>query len=200
MPATLTFERVDSPSASRLWNWAVAEYHYLGLTTPVGRTIRYLAFGDGRLIGAIGFSESAWSVAARNEALRSIGLDPARSRQLLVANNRFLILPSVKVPNLASRVLSVGVSRVADDWFDRFRNRPLLAETFVDPSRYYGTCYFAANWLFVGVTKGFTKRGSTHRNKHAPKLLLLRGIDPTIHRKLERVYPPGGEAAWKDAA
>lgn len=197
MPAEIILERVDSPSASRLWNWIMTEYHYLGAATPVGRTIRYLVLGDDVLVGAIGFSECAWSIAARNEALRSVGLNPACSRQFIVANNRFLILPSAKVPNLASRVLSASVHRVTYDWADRFGSRPLLAETFVDPSKFQGTCYFAANWLLIGVTKGFAKRGSSHRNERTPKLLLLRGIDANIHRKLQIAYPPGGRAGGK---
>lgn len=200
MPDTVVLKRVDSPSASRLWNWMIAEYHYLGVARPVGRTVRYLVLGDDTLVGALGFSECAWSVAGRNAALRSIGLNPVFSRQIVVANNRFLILPSARVPNLASRVLAAGVNRVADDWAERFGNRPLLLETFIDPSKYHGTCYFAANWLFIGLTKGFSKSGSSHRNEHAPKLLLLRGIEPAMHRKLELVYPPGGRDAWKEAA
>jgi hypothetical protein len=200
MPREVILDQVNDAHSSKLWNWIVSEYHYLGLTTPVGRALRYVVLGDGKLIGAISFSECAWNVASRNAAMKAIGLDVAGSRDFIIANNRFVVLPTARVPNLASRVLSLSVEAAARDWLVRFGQQPLIAETFIDPLLFRGTCYYASNWLFIGNTKGYAKAGSHHRNERRPKLLLLRGLNPLIHRKLELAYPPGDRARWTEAA
>ena len=118
---------------SRIWNGLIGSYHYLGLATPVGRLIRYLIYGDSRLLGAISFSDCAWNVHARNDLITKLGFDERRIRDVVICNNRFLILPSVRVKNLASRVLAESLRQVSVDWEKRFHCVPVLAETFVDP-------------------------------------------------------------------
>jgi len=180
MPLILTVEPVITAADSRAWNGLVATHHYLGVATPVGRLIRYTFYGDSELLAAISFTECAWRVRARDTILRQAGINSAS----VIANNRFLILPTVGVPNLASRILALAIRRVRHDWSDRFGVRPLVVETFVDPSRYSGTCYRAANWVSVGETKGFAKCGAAHLPRHEPKLLLLRGLTGSAHRRL----------------
>jgi hypothetical protein len=177
MPNSLQLEMVETVRESRMWNSLIANHHYLGLTTPVGRLIRYLILGDGQILGAISFSEAAWSITARDELLATFGLPRARIRSAVVSNNRFLILPNVNVRNLASRVLAVASKRLANDWSERFGVQPLFIETFVDPSRFAGTCYRAANWTLVGSTKGFSKKGARHHPRESPKLLFLYGTN-----------------------
>ena len=200
MPQHVDLLKVDSRDESQLWNWVIAEYHYLGLATPVGRTLRYLILGDGGLLGAIGFGECAWNLAPRNAAIHAAGLEPNNYRSFLIANNRFLILPTVNVPNLASKILSMSLTRASRDWSSEYGQRPLLVETFIDPSRFTGTCYLAANWLFIGNTRGYAKRGASHENRKSPKILMMRGIESVIHRRLEMAYPPGGTPTWTEAA
>ena len=116
--------------------------------------------------------------------MAKLGFDERKIRDVVICNNRFLILPSVRVKNLASRVLSVSLRQASNDWEKRFHCVPVLAETFVDPTRYIGTCYFAANWICIGQTRGFSKHGARHVNRDAPKLLMIRGLTPLIHKRL----------------
>lgn len=175
MPKSMALEFVESSKQSRVWNSLIAHYHYLGLSTPVGRLIRYLIRGDGMTLGAISFSEAAWSITERDQLLIDYGVERDNLRSSVVSNNRFLILPNIQVRNLASKVLALAIKQVAIDWAERYRVKPLFIETFVDPSKFEGTCYRAANWTLIGTTKGFAKRGSSHRKKNAPKLLFVVG-------------------------
>jgi Domain of unknown function (DUF4338) len=200
MPSGIKLVLVRSRAESRLWNWFVAKHHYLGLPTPVGRTARYLVFGNAHVFGAIGFTECAWKVSSRAEALVAIGLSAENCHNYVINNNRFVIHPLVRIRNLASGILSKAASQVERDWHMKYGHRPLIIETFVDPAKYSGTCYFAANWLLVGFTKGFAKKGASHQRKNEPKLLLLRGVRSSIQRKLAAVFPPGKKPQWTEAA
>jgi hypothetical protein len=186
MPTAIVCRLVSNGEDSRLWNSLIAEHHYLGLATPVGRVIRYLVIGDDELLGAISFGECSWNIAARNRLLEAVDIKQADIPNAVIGNNRFLILPTVRVPNLASRILGVSSRRVQKDWAARYGSTPVVAETFVDPRRYEGTCYRAANWLFIGATKGFAKSGDRHIREGAPKLIFLRGLTPNVHRRLEQ--------------
>jgi len=191
MPEVIECRRVQTRAESRFWNALVATYHYLGLATPVGRFVRYLLFGDGMALGAISFTDCAWSVSPRDLILLSIGLKRGEIRDLVITNNRFLILPDVKVPNLASRLLAASLRQVGQDWAAVYGTVPLVAETFVDPQRFAGTCYRAANWLLVGSTKGFSKQGNRHRGDNAPKLVFLRGMHASVCHKLRAAAVSG---------
>lgn len=186
MPEDLNIRLVTQRNDAAIWNAIVDKYHYLGLATPVGRLLRYLILGDGMLLGAIAISECAWNVSVRNTALREIGINNESVHNVVISNSRFLILPTVSVPNLASRSLSACTQRVARDWYESFSCWPRVVETFVDPTRYHGTCYRAANWVFVGMTKGYAKRGSTHAEHRTPKMVMLRGLTRRLQGKLAR--------------
>ncbi len=141
--------------AARIWNALMARYHYLGAGPLCGAQLRYLIrTAHGAWLGGLAFSAAAWQVAARD---RWIGWD-ARARQQhlpqVVCNSRFLILPWVRVPHLASHVLAQSTRRLAADWQARYGVTPVLVETFVERSRFRGTCYRAANWTAVGQTQG----------------------------------------------
>ena len=141
--------------AHQTWRSLLDTYHYLGSGPLCGAQIRYLV--ESSIYGAIGalaFTSASFALKARDE---HIGWTEAARRANLpqvVCNARFLIAPSVEVPNLASHVLSLALARLADDWEERYAVRPLLVESFVDPSHFLGTCYKAANWEEVGVTAG----------------------------------------------
>jgi hypothetical protein len=138
---------------SQIWNQLMEQFHYLGKGPLCGAQIRYLVESSRYgWVGALAFSAAQWRLKKRDEY---IGWTEAARRANLnrvVCNSRFLILPSVQVPNLASHALSLCTQRLAEDWTARYRYAPVLAETFVDPSRFAGTCYQAANWLRVGQT------------------------------------------------
>jgi len=150
---------------SRVWNALMDRYHYLGAGPLCGAQMRYLikspCYG---WLGGLAFSGAAWRVEARDGW---IGWgDAARKENLskVVCNSRFLILPQVKVSNLASHVLSLCVRRLPQDWLDRYGFLPVLLETFVERDRFQGTCYRAANWQYVGSTcgRGRQDRDRTH--------------------------------------
>lgn len=140
---------------SKIWFELLKQYHYLGCGSLCGAQMRYLiksaAYG---YLGALAFSSASWALKARD---KYIGWTEAARRanlQLVVCNDRFLILPTAKVNNLASHVLSLTLKRLPGDWYERYRIRPVLLETFVDPDQFSGSCYEAANWVYVGDSAG----------------------------------------------
>jgi hypothetical protein len=140
---------------SKVWFALLDRYHYLGSGPLCGAQIRYIVKSSTcGYLGALAFSSAAWALGSRD---KYIGWTEAARRanlHFVVGNDRFLILPTVRVDNLASHVLSLAVSRLAEDWEQRYNIRPVLVETFVDPSRFEGTCYKAANWTYIGDTAG----------------------------------------------
>lgn len=157
--------RADS-EVSRLWNQWMERYHYLGRGPLCGAQLRYLIrSGQGQWLGALAFSAAAWRVKARD---RWIGWsDGARRENLakVVCNSRFLILPWVKVKNLASHVLSKSMRGLGADWQERYGFAPLLLETYVESGRFVGSSYRAANWQRVGQSVG---RGRQDRARSFP--------------------------------
>lgn len=171
---------VDSGQAelSSTW-WAMMQAHHpLGAGPLCGAQIRYLVACEAGFVGALSFSAPAWRLAPRDawigwdDATRQAGLSN------VVANSRFLILPSVRVPNLASHVLSQALARLADDWQTRYGITPVLVETFVDRSRYRGTCYRAANWTLLGQTQGRGRQDRQHRRSATIKDVWIMPLQP----------------------
>jgi len=148
--------------ASRVWNALMDRYHYLGAGPLCGAQMRYLIKSPYGWLGGLAFSGAAWRVEARDDW---IGWgDWARKENLskVVCNSRFLILPQVKVSNLASHVLSLCVRQLPQDWLERYGFEPVLLETFVERDRFQGTCYRAANWQYVGTTCGRGRQDRDH--------------------------------------
>ena len=141
--------------AHKQWVKLMDSFHYLGSGPLCGAQMRYMVHSSTYgYLGALAFSSAAFALKARDDF---IGWNEEARRaniHRIVANARFLILPTVKVSNLASHVLSLAVARLPDDWMTRYHVRPVLLETFTDPSRFSGTCYKAANWRFVGQSAG----------------------------------------------
>jgi uncharacterized protein DUF4338/transposase-like protein/transposase Tn5 family protein len=141
--------------ASKIWFALLDRYHYLGSGPLCGAQLRYVVKSATHgYLGALAFSSAAWALKARDDYIG--WTDGARRAHLprVVANDRFLILPTVQVKHLASHVLALALARLPEDWEHRYGLRPVLVETFVDPSRFAGTCYQAANWRYVGDTAG----------------------------------------------
>lgn len=140
---------------SKVWFALLDRYHYLGSGPLCGAQIRYVVKSNSHgYLGALAFSSAVWALAERD---KYIGWTEAARRANLaqmVGNDRFLILPTLKVANLASHVLALALARLPDDWQQRYQVRPMMVETFVDPTRFDGTCYQAANWKYVGDTAG----------------------------------------------
>jgi hypothetical protein len=168
---------VSSKEDNARWRAMVDRHHYLGHKVPYGAHIRYFIrvhHPEPVIVGCLQFSSPAWRMEARD---RYLGWDDTARRanlQKVVANSRFLILPTVRIKNLASSVLSLAAARIASDWESRFSVRPLLLETLVDPARFSGTCYRAANWIEAGQTTGRGRNDRQHqRHGENPKTVFL---------------------------
>lgn len=172
-----------------LFRELVGRHHYLGHAVPFGAHLRYLVYASTppRVVGCVQFSSPAWRMAARDGW---IGWDDAtrkRNLQRVVSNSRFLILPWVRVRNLASSVLSLAARQLPSDWHSRYAVDPLLLETLVDHSRYRGTCYRAANWIELGVTAGRGRMDREHRRHGAcSKTVLVLPLVKDARRLLQR--------------
>jgi hypothetical protein len=150
---------VQNQPQSQLWNRLISEHHYLGHCNLPGAQIRFLIYLGDPLVGAIGFGAAAWKVAARDRFIGWSDSQRQRHLHLILNNARFLILPSVRVENLASQVLALCARRLPEDFQARYGWRPVLLESFVEAGRFSGGCYRAANWVCVGATQGRGKKG-----------------------------------------
>jgi len=138
-----------------LFNCLVSKYHYLGFSTTVGENIKYLVTDKlNKPLACLLFGSAAWKIAPRDSFIGWNIQTRTKNLHLITNNTRFLILPWVKVPNLASFILSKIASRISSDWIAKYNHPLFLLETFVDTSRFTGACYKASNWLLLGQTKG----------------------------------------------
>ena len=158
----LKFEQVRRTAQEPLFNSLMEEHHYLGYEQPVGKHLKYLVWAEGRPIACL-----AWSSAPRHLGSRDryIGWDAAARRshiRFIAYNSRFLILPWVRVEHLASHILSRMAARISADWQQMYGHPIYFLETFVDPERFRGTCYRAANWVLMGRTTGRGKQSNSY--------------------------------------
>lgn len=152
---------------SGLWNEYIDRYHYLGHKTLGGEQLRYFVRHGGEIIGLIGFGASAWKVGAREAFIGWTGDQKEKNLYRVVNNARFLILPWIAIQNAASKILSMVERQLPLDWEARYGYRPVLLETFVQKNKFRGTCYQAANWIYVGDTQG-RGRGDRHHLVKGP--------------------------------
>ncbi|MCD4749791.1 MAG: DUF4338 domain-containing protein [Thermoanaerobaculales bacterium] len=155
-----------------LWRELVGRYHYLGHKVPFGAQLRYLisvSRPSQAVVGCIQISSPAWKLAPRDTWVGWNAKTREQNLQMIVNNSRFLILPWVKVKNLASHVLAKLTRELIPHWQEAYGIAPVLMETFVDSRRFRGTCYKAANWTWLGTTQG---RGRMDRQKQRI------GVDP----------------------
>jgi len=152
-------------------------YHYLGALPKIGNTIWYVATNNDEWVALISYSAAALKCGVRDQWI-GWGYRHQYDRLHLVANNsRFLILPQHHHRNLASKILSLCKRRIQHDWVNRFGYPLLLMETFVDPSRFHGTIYQAANWKLIGKTKGYQRIGNGYSNtRHIQKLVFVQAL------------------------
>ena len=164
----LTLQPVAQPRQSHLWNEYIDRYHYLGYQPLPGAQIRYFAHDSNQILALLGFGAAAWKIAPRDHFIGWTHTQRKRNLQLVVNNARFLILPWVQSRNLASKLLAMASRRLTNDWYSRYGYRPVLLETFVEIQRFQGTCYKAANWLYLGQTQGRGKL-DVHNQAQLPK-------------------------------
>ena len=161
----------DGPDGKAEWNELVDRHHYLGCPRPFGPHLRWFVLDrDGRRLGCLLFEAASRTLPARDDWIGWGGRDRERRLHLVLGNSRFIVFPWVAVPNLASRVLGMAAARLPKEWERRHGCRPVLCETFIDPTRFDGACYRAANWERIGMTAG---RTSGRRAKPAKEILVL---------------------------
>jgi len=150
------------------------EHHYLGRLPKISETLWYIALWRNHWVGLLSFSAAAWKCAARDRWIGWSARHQYERLKLVSNNSRFLILPDWHIPNLGSRILSLCQKRLAADWQHSFGHPVVLLETFVDPQRFRGSVYRAANWFHVGESKGFRRNGKGYSAKtHSPKMVFL---------------------------
>jgi Druantia protein DruA len=157
---TITVRRTaDEP----LFNSLMEHYHYLAYEQPVGEHLKYLAWAQGRPIACLAWSSAPRHLGSRDRYIGWSAEARRRNIRFIAYNTRFLILPWVRVPHLASHILGKVTRALSDDW-DRMYGHPVyFAETFIDPGRFRGTCYRAANWQLLGLTTGRGKNDQTNK-------------------------------------
>lgn len=167
----IKLRQVRRTPEEKLFNNLIDQYHYLGYSQPVGEHLKYLVYGGDRLVACFVFSSAPYAIDHRD---LFIGWSPDvrdRNRHLLAYNSRFLILPWARVPHLASHLLGRISRNISEDW-QKLYNHPIFwLETFVDTERFAGTCYRAANWIFLGLSSGHGTRNKTGKKETSVKAM-----------------------------
>ncbi len=165
----VSIRQVRRSPLEKLFNSLIEEHHYLGYSQPVGEHLKYMAFCEDRPLACLAFCSAAWHLGPRDDF---IGWTPAlrhKNRHLLAYNTRFLIMPWVRVPHFASHLLAQCLRRLSSDWETLYHHPVHWVETFVDGERFKGTCYKAANWIFLGKTTGRGKFDQTRKPNRSIK-------------------------------
>jgi hypothetical protein len=158
----------------KAFNYLVKEYHYLSYGRPVGQNMKYMILDrNERFLGCLLFGAAAWKVEVRDHWIGWASDIREQNLGLICNNTRFLILDWVKVPHLASYALGSCLRRLPQDWKQRYGTDIAMVETFVDTTRYIGTCYKAANWIKIGRTKGRSRQDRNNRLKVSIKDILV---------------------------
>jgi hypothetical protein len=165
----LRIRQVRRTGSEKLFNSLIEQYHYLGYCQPVGAHLKYLVFALGRVVACIAFSSAPRHIGCRDRFIGWSAKERRENLHLMAYNSRFLILPWVRVPYLASHILAQIAKQVSEDWKEIYNHPIHFLETFVDTERFSGTCYKAANWIYLGKTTGRGKDDQTHKPNRSIK-------------------------------
>jgi hypothetical protein len=155
-----------------LFKSLMEHYHYLGYEQPVGEHLKYLVWADGRPIACLAWSSAPRHLASRDHYIGWSAEARRRNIRFVAYNTRFLILPWIEVPHLASHILGRMAARISVDWQALYGHPIYFLETFVDPERFRGTCYRAANWVLLGKTTGRGKQSNSYAPNRSMKEVL----------------------------
>jgi hypothetical protein len=155
-----------------LFNSLMEHYHYLAYEQPVGEQLKYLAWAQGRPIACLAWSSAPRHLGSRDRYIGWSAEARRRNIRFIAYNTRFLILPWVRVSHLASHILGKVTRTLSDDWAQMYGHPVYFAETFIDPGRFRGTCYRAANWQLLGLTTGRGKNDQTNKPNRPIKEIL----------------------------
>jgi len=187
--APIGLDAVETAAQRRLYRELVGRHHYLGYAVAYGAQLRYLVYAarpERAVVGCVQFSSAAWRMAARDAWIGWDDQTRRKNLQRVVCNSRLLLLPWIRVRNLASHVLSLATRRVVVDWPRHYGIDVLLVETLVDTSRFRGDCYMAANWIRLGETSGRGRQDREHlRHGAAPKTVFVYPLVKDAGRRLQ---------------
>ena len=180
----VTIKMVRHTDLEPLYDSLIEQYHYLGYVQIVGNHLKYMAFAGDTPVACIGWGSAAWAVQSREEFIG--WTKPVKNKNLhfVINNTRFLVLPWVTVKCLASKVMAMNIRRISADWLKVYNYPLYMLETFVEQSRFKGTCYKASNWIKVGETKGTSKKGHKHLKHGNIKDVYLYPLDKNFKRLL----------------
>ena len=180
----LRFEQVRRTPHEKLFNSLIEQYHYLAYAQPVGEHLKYIVFLEQRPVACLAFSSAAFALNVRDHFIGWSREQLNNNRHLLAYNTRFLILPWVEVKFLASHLLSRCARQISFDWQGLYHHPLYWLETFVDTERFAGTCYKAANWIYLGQTKGRGKYNKTHKKLTSIKDIYGLPLDLDFRKRL----------------
>src|SRR6476469_7745760 len=183
----LEFEQVRRTSQEPLFNSLMEEHHYLGYEQPVGEHLKYLVWGQGRPVACLAWSSAPRHLASRDHYIGWSAEARRRNIRFFAYNTRFLILPWVRVEYLASHILGKVTRELSGDWERMYGHPVYFAETFIDPGRFRGTCYRAANWQLLGLTTGRGKNDQTNKPNRPIKEVLGLPLTPRFRDYLSRI-------------
>jgi len=180
----LRIEQVRRTPHEALFNSVIEQHHYLGYTQPVGEHLKYLVFAQDRPVACLAWSSAPRHLGCRDRFIGWSAEARRRNIRLIAYNLRFLILPWISASHLASHLLGQMARRLPDDWQQIYGHPVYFLETFVDPTKFRGTCYRAANWIVLGRTTGRGKADQTHRPNRPIKEVLGYPLCPQFRHRL----------------
>ena len=190
----LSWIPVETELQAQRWEALMEDEHFLGAGPLVGRRLRYLVrssrYGE---IAALAFSAAAWRLQPRDAFIGWSAEQREAQLQRVVCNSRFLIRSDIQVPELASHLLARTLRHLPRDWAARYGEAPVLVETFVDRARHRGGCYRAANWRYVGDTRGRGRNDTAGERPRSPKAIYLYPLRRDWRRQLGGSEPPDAD-------
>jgi Druantia protein DruA len=180
----IDFHQVRRTAQERLFNSLIEHHHYLGYEQPVGEHLKYLIWAQGRPIACLAWGSAPRHLGSRDRYIGWSAQARRRNIRLVAYNTRFLILPWIRVPHVASHILGRVANRLSGDWERAYGHPVYFAETFIDPGRFRGTCYRAANWSFLGLTTGRGKASTSKRPNRSIKEVLGYPLTPRFRELL----------------
>jgi len=183
----LQVAQVRRTPEERLCNSLLEQYHYLGYQQPVGEHAKYLVWTAGRPIACLAWSSAPRHLGSRDRYIGWSAEARRRNIRFIAYNTRFLILPWVRIQNLASHILAHMAARISEDWQHMYGHAIYFLETFVDPERFRGTCYRAANWVLLGNTTGRGKQSNSYVPNRSIKQILGYPLTKQFRELLGRV-------------
>jgi len=189
----LQVRQVRRTPEEAVFNSLLQQHHYLGYTQPVGEHLKYMVFAGERPIACMAWSSAPRHLGSRDRFIGWCAQARLANIGLLAYNTRFLIMPWVTVPHLASHLLGRIARRLSADWQAVYAHPIYFVETFIDPQRFRGTCYRAANWRLLGVTTGRGKDAPTRAANRSIKQVLGYPLVKDFRQRLSQLDSPLGQ-------